>query len=448
MLLKYVSTPELNFSSSFKIGWKKIKRLNKFDRFMTLFWLVGPFIYLLERSPADIWLTLIALIFLIRCFIKKDWYWISQLWFKLALALWMFGLFSGLTSPDPLFSFSQGFVWIRFPLYAAAAQVWLARDRDIRIIMLLSMLIGMLIMCTILIAETIIEPKSRLTWPYGDLVPGGYVAKFSLPMFCVLIAIAVSRKTSAGIYSGLLGLLSISVSVLTGERGNFVIRACGGMLAGLVWKPKMVLYFILLMIEIFSVLVIAIVRPDLGDRFGKQFIQNIPGPWNSTVIIKSNDVDIVNIQNKTKTNPYWGAWRGGIQQALTTPIKGIGPSGTRKTCQDLEKEGFEWLPGKNYCGNHPHNFYIQLFAETGIIGLTIGIVMFGSIILTCYKARKTDLNCPMNATAFVVPFALFFPIQQFGSFYGQWGNLFTWFAIAFAISQFQGWRITSSNSEK
>ena len=41
----------------------------------------------------------------------------------------------------------------------------------------------MLIMCAILIAETLIEPKSRLSWPYGDLVPGGYIAKVSLPVF-------------------------------------------------------------------------------------------------------------------------------------------------------------------------------------------------------------------------------------------------------------------------
>ena len=39
----------------------------------------------------------------------------------------------------------------------------------------------------------------------------------------------------------------------------------------------------------------------------------------------------------------------------------------------------------------------------------------------------------MSATAFVVPFAFFFPLQQFGSFYGQWGNLFMWFAIGFAV---------------
>ena len=31
----------------------------------------------------------------------------------------------------------------------------------------------------------------------------------------------------------------------------------------------------------------------------------------------------------------------------------------------------------------------------------------------------------------------YFPLQQFGSFYGQWGNLFIWFAIGFALSQVQ-----------
>ena len=89
-----------------------------------------------------------------------------------------------------------------------------------------------------------------------------------------------------------------------------------------------------------------------------------------------------------------------------------------------------------------------MFAETGIVGLLIGCSMFVSIIWTCFKARRENFECPMAATAFVVPFALFFPIQQFGSFYGQWNNLFTWFAIAFAISQYQGWRKVKNISEK
>ena len=422
MILNYISTVELNFSKSWKNGWNTIRNLSSFDKYMTIFWFLGPFIYLIERDPADLWLTSISVIFLVRCIKRKDWKWASQIWFKSAFALWIFGLFSAITGPDPLFTFQQGFVWFRFPLYVAAAQVWLARERDIRVVMLLSMLIGMLIMCCILIAETIIEPKSRLEWPYGDKIPGSYIAKVSLPLFCVLMALAVSNKNKPGMVSGLIGFISIGVSILTGERTNFLIRACGGILASIVWKPKFVMFSMLIIIEILAVVIVFFNRPDLNDRFIKDFKNHIP-------LVNTNDA-----------NEHWGAWRGGIQQGLLTPIKGIGPSGTRKTCKNLNTNLPSWLPGKNYCGNHPHNFYIQLFSETGIIGLLIGCIMFGSIIFTCFKARWKNFECPMAATAFVVPFGLFFPIQQFGSFYAQWGNLFTWFAIAFAVSQYQGWR--------
>src|SRR6056300_441944 len=276
MFLKTISITELNFSSSWVNGLIKIKAMSGFEKTMTILWLLGPFIYLIERDPADLWLSLIGLIFLIRCLRKKDWSWASQFWFKSALALWILGLFSAVTGPEPLFSFQQGFVWIRFPLYVAAAQVWLAKDRDIRILMLLTMLIGMLLMCGILIAETLIEPKTRLTWPYGDLVPGGYLAKVSLPLFCVLMAIAVSKKSKAGIFSGMIGLLSIGVSALTGERTNFLIRACGGILASIVWKPKFLMISLLIFIEVLAVLALFFTRPDLSKRFGKQFLNSIP----------------------------------------------------------------------------------------------------------------------------------------------------------------------------
>ena len=430
MFLKLFSIPELNVYLSWTKGWDKFKKLRSLDKYMTIFWFLGPLVYLIERDPADLWLTSICIIFLIRCIRRKEWDWSKQLWFKSALTLWIFGLFSALMGPDPYFSFQQGFVWIRFPLYVAAAQVWLARDRDIRLLMLLSMFIGMVIMCLILISEAIIEPKIRLMWPYGDLVPGGYISKVSLPLFCVLMAIAVSKKGKVGLLSGFFGLLSIVVSILTGERTNFILRACGGILASIVWKPRFMMFSLLVFIEIGAVLFVFFSRPDLSKRFLTSFVNSIP------------------LYNTNIENPHWGSWRGGIQQGLISPIIGIGPSGTRNTCKDLKPNHPKWLPGSNYCGNHPHNFYIQLFAETGIIGLIIGCVMFGSLIFTCFKARLENFNCPMAATAFVVPLGLFFPLQQFGSFYGQWGNLFTWFAIAFAISQYQGWRKSNNIFEK
>ena len=44
MFLKFISISELDFYTSWSVGWNKIKNLNKFDKYMTLFWLLGPFI--------------------------------------------------------------------------------------------------------------------------------------------------------------------------------------------------------------------------------------------------------------------------------------------------------------------------------------------------------------------------------------------------------------------
>ena len=424
MFLKFFSTSELDFHTAYKNGFNKFKKLSQFDKYMTFFWLLGPFIYLIERSPADIWLSLIGVIFLLRCVKKKQWQWTSQLWFKLSVILWIMSLLSALLSPDRLFSFSQGIVWIRFPLYAAAAQVWLGKDRDIRIMMLISIVFGMILMCVILTCEIIIEPKTRLTWPYLDLVPGGYLAKVSLPVFCCLIAVTMRNFNLKGLIIGFIALLTILIAFLTGERMNFIIRLGAAAMSSVFWKPKLNLLIFAFFLSVAAI-------PTTLNYIGTN------GLVKKYTIDTYKEIPILNMKD---TNPYWGSWRGGIQQAWKTPLTGIGPSGTRKTCAKLKQNEPNWLPGKNYCGNHPHNFYIQLLAETGIMGFILGSLIFFNIIKTCYKARTNHYNCPMAATAFITPFVLFFPLQQFGSFFGQWGNLFIWFAIGFALSQFQGYK--------
>ena len=426
-MLKYISIPQLDLELSYKKSLVNLKKLSKFDLFITIFWLIGPFIYLIERSPADIWLSFIAFSFLIRSAYKKEWTWLRQTWVKVVLTFWGVCFVSSILSVDPVFALGNTIAWIRFPLYAAALQVWVARDRDIRILMLIMILLGMIIMCLILMAEVILEPKVRLTWPYGDTVPGGYLAKVCLPIFCILIAIATNARAVPALIASFLGIFTIIISALTGERTHFLLRACAGVLSGLVWKPKFKRILFVVIIEVLAISFIFALRPDLGSRYTTTFVQQIP--IISTIVT----------ENKNDNNTYWGAWRGGIQQFVETPVVGIGPGVTRTTCKKLEPTKPDWLPGVNYCGNHPHNFYIQLAADTGILGLVAGSIMFLSIIILCFRTRRLNKNCPMAATAFVIPFGLLFPIQNFGNFFGQWGNLFLWFALGFAIAQAQNW---------
>ena len=148
------------------------------------------------------------------------------------------------------------------------------------VIAMMSMtVLGMVLMTGILTAEVLIvgQQGGRLSWPYGDLVPGNYLAKAGLPAFCVLVALAVSAKRPVNAAASLVSFVTIILSVITGERINFLIRACGGMLTpGLIWRPKLSRFGILVLIEILAIATVFFAAPNIGNRFLDDFISQLP----------------------------------------------------------------------------------------------------------------------------------------------------------------------------
>ena len=377
---------------------------------MTVFYLLGPFFMLIERSPADAWLTLCGLAFLVRCVVRRDWSWTRFFWVRAVLVFWAWCLISASVSALPGYSLGQAGVWIRFPLFAFASAFWLARDPRILMAMLISMGAGMLIMSGILFAEFMIigQTHGRLSWPYGDLTPGNYLAKAGLPLFCVLVALAVSAKNKVASLAALVSLITIVASVLSGERINFILRAMGGMLAGIVYKPIWSRYLLLVGAELTAIMGIFLLKPAIGDRFVTSFFSQLP---------------------IHEASPYRRVWNGGIDAFHTAPIIGIGPDNYRILCPTISGNNPDVA-----CHTHPHNYYIQILGETGLIGLALGAVMLISIIWTCFRANLANRNNVLAATCFVVPFGFFFPVQSTADFFGQWNNTFMWSAVGFALA--------------
>ncbi len=374
------------------------------------FYLLGPFFMLIERSPGDAWLSLCGLIFLGHCITNQNWSWLKTGWVKFTFSFWVVCIVSALLSELPLYSLGEAIAWFRFPLFAFACCFYFCKYAEIFYAMAISIFIGLVLMTGILIAEILIvgPQDGRLSWPYGDQTPGNYLAKACLPIFCVLVAIAVANKGKISSMAAIISLITISVSIFAGERINFISRAFGGMLAGLSWKPKLLPYCILICIELAAVLGVFLLNDKLANRFGKEFLGQLP--------IHSE-------------SPYMRVWKGGIIAFQESPIIGIGPDVYRKSCLSLA-EGVDNID----CHTHPHNFYIQLAGETGIIGLVAGCLMIGSIVATCFSFRRVDKNNIFTAIAYVVPLAVFFPLKSTGDFFGQWNNLFMWSAVAFALA--------------
>jgi O-antigen ligase len=365
-------------------------------------------------SPADIWLSLLALTFVIRSIVKREGDWLKPFWVRAGFVFWIWCIIAGAISDHPAYSMGEAFIWFRFPLFAMATAFWLAQDRRLLYAMLVSTALGLVAMCCILTAEIMIvgQQGGRLSWPYGDLVPGNYVAKVGLPAFTIMVALAVSVKGRVAALSGIVALFTMVISVMTGERINFLIRACGGMLAGLVWKPRWGRYLGLVAAEVLAVVLVFSALPDMATRYTDQFIKGATDPQESSWLKTIN---------------------GGWQVAQDNLMFGIGTANYRLVAYEGILDKYENVRPDV----HPHNYYVQLLLETGIIGFVLGVVFLWSIIWACFRASLRNRDNVFVATAWVIPFGIFWPIATSADFFGQWNNIFIWSAVALSLSSFQ-----------
>jgi O-antigen ligase len=389
-------------------GKKAFFELSRIDRSFHAFWLLGPFFLLIERTPGDIYISAVALIFLIRSLKNRDGAWLQFFWIKSVFIFWGICLLSAVMSPNPSYAIGEAFIWIRFPLFAMATAFWLGVDKRLLLLMFFSTASAILLMCGILASELAIEGfKSRLSWPYDDLVPGSYLAKVGLPVIVFSTTLFLSLKGSKSLLSGIFCLLVIGMTMMTGERINFLIALFAAILTIFVWETswkKRSFYLILLSVIPLSIIVIF---PMVFERFVAEFYNQLP---------------------LYKGGPYYDAMAPAWLIFKQFPTFGIGPGNFRYLCADLIQ------PGLGYpCHNHPHNFYLQILSETGFLGLISAVVFIGSIILKCFGARAPNRHVLYTA-AWVIPFALFWPIRSSADFFGQWNNIFLWSAVALALA--------------
>ena len=378
-------------------------------RLFHLFWLLGPLIMLIERSPADAWLSIIAVTFLIKCIVQRDVSCFRHTWVKAVFIFWMWCLFTGLVSEHVLHSIGETAAWVRFPLFAIATAYWLGKDERLLYAMLFATAVGLMLMCGILAAEVMIEGQKggRLTWPYGDSVPGNYVAKVGFPILTITVAAACKVRGHIAHLAGLFAFITIIISLVTGERINFLIRACGSVLAALVCRPLWHRILILVLAEITAIIVIFSALPGTAARYTTQFLS---------------------AATEVHASPWWYSLNGGWQIAKDNLLVGIGVANYSVMSQDL-LEGVAMTKPQP----HPHNYYLQLLAETGVIGLLLGVLFIASIIVSLIKVSFEKSQNLFYVTAWIIPLGVFWPISTSADFFGQWNNIFMWSGVALAL---------------
>ena len=222
--------------------------------------------------------------------------------------------------------------------------------------------------------------KSRISSFFGEeLIYGSYLLRFFPILIGLLIFFQNDYKDKILIY--FIILLSVLAIFISGERAAFILSIiCSFIIITTTNFFKKTKLYILLTI----CLIIA------GTSLTNKGIQH---KWKLTIansFLNFSDNQIV-IENRNyplildKKYTYMGLTA--IEMFKDKPLLGHGVKSFRFICK---KEPYKIDIFDNYnfrlnCGNHPHNTYLQLISETGIIGFGFVFLFFLYILISLLK---------------------------------------------------------------
>ena len=118
------------------------------------------------------------------------------------------------------------------------------------------------------------------------------------------------------------------------------------------------------------------------------------------------------------------------------PILGIGPKNFRFECRKEDYNISEFS-----CTSHPHNFYIQLLAETGLLGIIIPLIFLFNILKFYIKLffikfsnKLHDINV-MRICIYSSFLITFFPLIPTGNIFNNWLSIIFYLPLGFFISE-------------
>ena len=190
---------------------------------------------------------------------------------------------------------------------------------------------------------------------------------------------------------------------------------------------------------------------DIKDHLG-HFYKKVAESVNffSTVIIKDKKSIIIDLPDNVKgqyeitvngkliqiPNNYIKEFNSGYQTWKQNKFIGGGIKSFRKNCAHSGKS----LNILN-CSTHPHNYYLEILSELGIIGFILLIFIFSKIFydilikryISDYRFKENDIMIPFMFLFFLE----IFPIRTTGSFFTTGNATYIFLIMAITIALFQ-----------
>ena len=250
----------------------------------------------------------------------------------------------------------------------------------------------------------------KLGGPFGDeLIAGGFIQRFSLFSFFVLPLFFSNKSKKISKYLiPILFIVFCTGIILSGNRMPLLLFVFSIFLILLFNKQvrKFFLPFIIVFTIIFSI--IFNFNSEVKTNF-QNFYKQVS---KISLIILDKDLENQRVpQYFREFSSFYDTW-------LLNKYIGGGVKNFRFYCHfrpNIDKNS------KFICNMHPHNYYLEILTETGLIGFFFCISIF-FIILYISFVKKYFLKSPLQTNNLIIPFIFLFlveifPLKSTGSFF-------------------------------
>ncbi len=280
----------------------------------------------------------------------------------------------------------------------------------------------------------------KLSGPFGDeYVAGGYLQRFSLFAFFLIPLFYSKYNSISKVIVPLLVIVFLLAIILSGNRMPmilFIFTLC----LVLIFQ-KQTRKFFLPFILTFSIIFFLVfnVNQSVKTNF-KNFYKQIS---NMYVIVANKDFESKQTPQYLKEfSTFYNTW-------LMNKYVGGGIKNFRCYCHhrpNLDKNS-EFI-----CNMHPHNYYLEILTETGIVGFSILSIIFITVLYLSFFKKYISQNSLKNNNL-IVPFiflffAEIFPIKSTGSFFTTGNTTYLILIMSILIALIRKDNLIENKSQK
>jgi len=373
----------------------------------------GPFF-------TDFFLILMGIIFLFVHNYNHKFILFKNRFFFLFIIFYIYLIIGSLLSDNILLSVKSSLFYIRFLFFSLAVFFILRNNKNYLKYFYIALFITLIILVfdgyyQFFTGKNIfgfakVRPDRLGGLFFEQLILGSYISKI-LPIFFTFVII--NKNLFDKKYILLFSVLSYVLIFLSGERAAFLLCSLYLILiAPFFLNLKKFLVVVLTTFILLSILIFS--NKNLKSRYVDQMLMHT---------IKKNSEYTIFMPD------HIGLFTGAIDIFKKNIFFGSGVKTFRVQCIYTEQNANiiklkQEIPNISFCSTHPHNYYLQLLAETGLIGFIFIFISFLKLCFDYFKQiRRRYLNKKINKAYISILVGMIqaiWPLTTTGSFFNNW----------------------------